>query len=200
MALQKTVTKVKTLFIRVCMKIYLNKTFSNSQKKFLKYVFCHLERGRRSQQYDSRSNRYPPRGSKHPPPNNHYKSHHYNPQRHLVRSAPPIRQIGYDSQPLTYKDSRDVRSYPTKSPIPFTDRRSNEPYNISSSRSMDDIRGRNASIQESPIKKRLTASEEKLTDLHKQWEMGTKFHVVIRVRPMTVREIKESAKVWNIQL
>ena len=60
---------------------------------------------------------------------------------------------------------------------------------------MDDMRSRNTSKQEIPIKKRLTASEERLTDLHKQWEMGTKFHVVIRVRPMTVREIKESAKV-----
>ena len=131
------------------------------------------------------------RGSK--PKNNHYKSHHYNPQRHLVRSAPPIRQIGYDTQPLPYRGSRDFRPYPTKSPIPFEDRRSNEPYNIS--RSMDDMRSRNTSKQEIPIKKRLTASEERLTDLHKQWEMGTKFHVVIRVRPMTVREIKESAKV-----
>ena len=163
--------------------------------KKLQICFFNLERGRRNQNYDSRSNRYPPRGSKHPSQNNHYKSHHYNPQRHLVRSAPPIRQIGYDTHPL---HSRDFRPYPTKSPAPFADRRSNEPYNISSSRSMDDIRnGRNGSIQESPIKKRLTASEEKLTDLHRQWEMGTKFHVIIRVRPMTVREIKESAKVCN---
>ena len=160
------------------------------QNFFQKYVL-NSERGRRSQHQDARSNRYPPRGSK--LQNNHYKSHHYNPQRHLVRSAPPIRQIGYDTQPLTYRDSRDFRPYPTKSPIPFEDRRSNEPYNIS--RSMDDMRSRNTSKQEIPIKKRLTASEERLTDLHKQWEMGTKFHVIIRVRPMTVREIKEAAKV-----
>lgn len=60
---------------------------------------------------------------------------------------------------------------------------------------MDDIR-RNNSL-EVPRKNRLTASEERLTDIHKQWELGTKFHVSIRVRPMTVREIKESAKVHH---
>ena len=153
-------------------------------------LYSNSGRGRRSE--NRGVNRYPPRGSK---PNINYKSHHYNPQRHLIRSAPPIRQIGYDTEPLPYRDSRDFRPYPTKSPIPFEDRRSNEPYNIS--RSMDDVRSKNTSKQENPIKKRLTASEERLTDLHRQWEGGTKFHVVIRVRPMTVREIKECAKVCN---
>ena len=65
---------------------------------------------------------------------------------------------------------------------------------------MDDVRSKNTSKQENPIKKRLTASEERLTDLHRQWEGGTKFHVVIRVRPMTVREIKECAKVCKTNL
>ena len=65
------------------------------------------------------------------------------------------------------------------------------------SRSVEDLH-RNSSLNETTNQKRLTASEERLSDIHKQWETGTKFHVVIRVRPMTVREIKESAKVHFI--
>ena len=148
---------------------------------------------RRRQHHGTVPNRYPARGPGPPPPQQVSQYRHYNPRPQYNRSPPRIRHHGYDTKPDTFDDNGGFRQYQTRSPVPSVERRSIEPNKIGS-RSMDDIR-RKRSLDESPKKKRLTASEERLTDIHKQWELGTKFHVAIRVRPMTVREIKESSKV-----
>ena len=148
---------------------------------------------RRRQHNGTIPKRYPPRGAGPPPPQHGSQYRHYNPHPQYNRSPPRIRHHGYDTKPDSFENNADFRQYQRRSPVPWVERRSIEPNKIGS-RSMDDIR-RKRSLQESPKKKRLTASEERLTDIHKQWELGTKFHVAIRVRPMTVREIKESSKV-----
>ena len=148
---------------------------------------------RRRQHHGTIPKRYPDRGPGPPPPQQGSQYRHYNPRSRYNNSPPRIRQIGYDTRPHTVGDNRDFRPYQTRSPVPSMERRSIEPNKIGS-RSMDDIR-RKSTLDESPKKKRLTASEERLTDIHKAWELGTKFHVAVRVRPMGVREIKESSKV-----
>ena len=150
------------------------------------YSFKYTERSRRRQQHGYAPNMYPSRGQGPPltPPG--IQRRNYRPRPWDKRSTSRVIPPEYDLKQIPYEDAY----------IPSLEKRSIDTNNIGS-RSMENIRSRSLS-EESPGKKRLTASEERLTDIHKQWETnGMKFHVAVRVRPMTVREIKETAKESN---
>ena len=134
-----------------------------------------------------------------PPPNvpNRYDEPHYQ----YNRGRGPIRGNGGgrpSSPNQSYGPYSTLRS-PLHSPMPPSGRHQHEPAILGSRvlepKSTRDIQG--ASLEQSPKRKRPTAPAKGVNEVHKKWEVQTETHigVVVRVRPMTVKEIKDAAKV-----
>ena len=168
----KDIKKDKGLYIKKIIHWY-NIANIISLKKYKVIIF--IEYIRRRQQQEGILNRYPQRGQGLSPPRRVDNRSYQPPRPHYDRDIPHAgTHSTYSMKPVSYRDNSDFNT---------------------ASRSMEDMH-RKSSLEESPSEKRLTASEERLSDIHKQWEkLGNRFHVITRVRPMTVREIKESAKV-----